>query len=477
MPITEIAERVGVSRPTVRKYRDASDFTIAAPVSHRLAAGSKLAELTDWIDETLTRDKLTWPKQRHTAQHLFDRLVAEKGYTGGYSIVQRYVKAWRQQDRLAHQGGGFNDLVWDPGFLQADFGEADFDRRDGTRQRKSFLQVVFPFSNQGFTQVFSGETAECVCQGLKDIFEAIGGVAPVVVFDNATGVGKRIMEVVHETELFARFRLHYRFQVRFCNPYSGHEKGCVEKKVGTVRKQAFVPVPVLDDITVFNQGLLRVPLDTNPHYLKQTPIDLLFAQDQACLLPLPVKPFDVVRYQRYTCDKYGKITVDGVHRYSVAPEAAGVKVIAGFRAHTVEILDHLDAHVLAVHERGFGQTGSSHVDQVAMMTALLRKPGAWQQSELRHAIPDGDTKAFLDQLDKPVLVDYLTVIHQQAQHVGIETVIQALDYLAGGHHGFTTADLVTVTARVDGFGLDTPPDPGPDLSLLDDLLGTTRVGE
>ena len=46
----------------------------------------------------------------------------------------------------------------------------------------------------------------------------------MLIFDNATGVGRRIGDVIHETELFSRFRAHYHFRVRFCNPYSGWEK-------------------------------------------------------------------------------------------------------------------------------------------------------------------------------------------------------------------------------------------------------------
>lgn len=98
-----------------------------------------------------------------------------------------------------------------------------------------YLTVSFPYSNDGFTQVFGGETAECVCQGLRNIFEYIGGVPPLLIFDNATGVGKRVGSQVHETELFRRFRAHYGCRVKFCNPYAGYEKGNVERKVGYVR--------------------------------------------------------------------------------------------------------------------------------------------------------------------------------------------------------------------------------------------------
>lgn len=98
------------------------------------------------------------------------------------------------------------ELVWDPGPAQVDFGEADF-YENGKLVRKKYLTVSFPYSNDGYSQVFGGETAECVCQGLLDIFEFIGGVPPLLIFDNATGVGRRIGDMIHETELFPVFVL------------------------------------------------------------------------------------------------------------------------------------------------------------------------------------------------------------------------------------------------------------------------------
>ena len=53
----------------------------------------------------------------------------------------------------------------------------------------SFFALSFPFSNMGFAQVFP---SECVCQALKQIFEYVGGVPTRIVFDNATGVGRRV---------------------------------------------------------------------------------------------------------------------------------------------------------------------------------------------------------------------------------------------------------------------------------------------
>jgi len=71
-----------------------------------------------------------------------------------------------------------------------------------------YLELSFPASNAGYMQAFSGETAECVAQGLKDIFHHIGGVPLRIVFDNATGVGRRVGEKVTLAEFFLRFKCH-----------------------------------------------------------------------------------------------------------------------------------------------------------------------------------------------------------------------------------------------------------------------------
>ncbi len=47
-----------------------------------------------------------------------------------------------------------------------------------------FLVVSFPHPGMSWFQVFRGRASECVCQGLADVFRHMGGVPPVVVFDN-----------------------------------------------------------------------------------------------------------------------------------------------------------------------------------------------------------------------------------------------------------------------------------------------------
>jgi transposase len=471
-----IAKRVGVSRPTVRKYLDEDDFTVPAP-SAPGARGSVLDPFKPWVDDVLAGDRTVRVKQRHTAQRLFDRLVAEQGYTGSYSVVQRYVKAWRQADRVEGAQGGFNVLVWSAGTAQVDFGQADFDTESG-RELKHYLVVTFPHSNQGFTQVFDGETAECVCQGLLDIFIHVGGVPTVLVFDNATGVGRRIGSQVKQTELFKRFSLHHRFETRFCNPYSGHEKGSVENKVGFIRRNMFVPIPDISGLGLqrYNELLLIQASDDRDHYEKGQSISVLFKTDQAALLALPSKRFEVVRWELYVTDKYGRVTIDGTHVYSVAPELAQSRVWVGFSAHQVRITTS-DGTPVAIHTRGFGKHRTEHIDQSRMMTALIGKPRAWEASTLRQSMTGRPAQTFIDGLDTPMFNSYLTMIRDQAATHGLPQVLDALDWLVTRGTSFTPVDLATLAWRADSTGLDTPVGAGPDLTIYDTAFGVTDPQE
>ena len=475
MSRSRIAVKMGLSRPTVRKWADREDFVVERPVSGPGSKGSVLDPFKSWIDEVLDADKLVWRKQRHTAQRIWERLRDEHGFTGGYSLVQRHVKAWKAQDRQELASGGFNRLEWGAGVAQVDFGEADFQEASGV-SRLSYLVVSFPFSNQGFVQVFRGETAECVCQGLLDIFMAVGGVPHLLVFDNAAGVGRRIGQAVRETELFRRFRLHHRFEARWCNPNSGHEKGHVENKVGVLRRSLFTPVPFVEDLMVFNQALLIGAVDPQSvHYRKREKVVVLFAEDQRHLVGLPARQFDVVRWAEYTTDKYGMVIVDGLHSYSVSPQTPATRVVVGFRAHQVEVWG-LDGQRLATHPRLFGERPRERIDHVAMMTALIHKPGAWAQSGFRAQMPVGPGRDFLDRLDKRSLSDWLGCVRDQAVIHGLAETQEALDWLAVRREGFTPADLAAVTGRAAGFGLTGEPDDGPDLGVYDQLLLGQEVG-
>ena len=91
--VSALARLYKLSRPTIRKHLN----TVEEPTYHRKEQphpklGIHIEQLTTWLQ----MEALLPRKQRRTGQRLYECLQQE-GYSGGYSAVQRYVKAWKKQ--------------------------------------------------------------------------------------------------------------------------------------------------------------------------------------------------------------------------------------------------------------------------------------------------------------------------------------------------------------------------------------------
>ncbi len=83
----EVAREFGLARETVRKM-----LRHSVPPGYRRKEPVKRPKLGPWlgvIDAILEEDKQRPAKQRHTAKRIFERLRAEYGFTGGYTVSVR----------------------------------------------------------------------------------------------------------------------------------------------------------------------------------------------------------------------------------------------------------------------------------------------------------------------------------------------------------------------------------------------------
>jgi transposase len=461
----EVASRLKLNRKTVAKYMKVEDFG-GSPLGKK-APASKLDPWKPKIDEWLEEDRRMRFKQRHTAKRVHKRLLAEYGeaYRCSYPLVQRYLKA-KKQERGAEPG--YLELIWPPGEGQADFGEADV-LENGLRRTIKYLCLSFPHSNGGFVQAFGGETAECVCQGLGDIFHHLGGVPRRIIFDNAGGVGRRVRDKTSLNELFLRFKCHYGFSVSFCNPESGHEKGHVENKVGYVRRNFFVPIPEARDLVSWNRELLaRADEDFDrPHYKKGLTIRELWAEERRHLSPLPERPFLVERLEKVRTNGYGKFCLDGRHWYSSAPERAEETLVVGLRAHTV-VVYRPDGSPMAVHRRSFGDRRTDTADYATSLEMLLRRMRAWTNSPFRAGL-SAPLREALDALDRPDLRRVLLVLANSISTFGREVALESLEE-AVRRQTVDEFSLQAISNRIAYDGLIAAPEQGPDLGTYDRTL-------
>lgn len=420
--VAKIAREEGVSEPTVRKYWDMDDFSPQA-VKPRKARPSKLDPYKATIDSWLAEDRKRRAKQRHTATRIFDRLVAECGYGGGYTTVQKYVKERRAQIKNAKSQ--FLNLEWAPGDAQVDFGVCDF-RVLGVVREIHYLVVTFPFSNVSLAQCFWGETSECVCEGLKAVFEFCGGVPPRLVFDIATGVGRRVGERVSTADTFKRFAAHYGFEFSFCNPASGHEKGAVENAMGAIRRSMFVPMPRIDNVRAYNKRLLGKCMARagKPHYLKGEPESQLFMEDAFAMADLPPKPFRVVRVGSAKADKHGDAIVDGRHRYPLGPERGQRRVIVELGAFEALFYEP-DGSPIATFERAYVDAPTGASDPMSQLALLCRKPGGWRNSAVRASIPESLSRA-MDAMGKADRGAMLRMMRDVSSSSGFDATVRAM---------------------------------------------------
>lgn len=234
---SEIARMLHVSRNTVAKYADMEDMSPAAPMPRRRGRPA-LEGNEEWVAGVLEADLGAPRKQRHTARRIYDRLVAERGYGGSYSTVQRFVRELRLA-RAAAGGEGYLELEWAPGTCQVDFG--NFRAAVGGRTLDlKLLVATLPHSNDRQCVALMSQRSECLCAGLLEIFRRWGRAPAAMVLDNATEAGRMVRGEVTESRLFSQFRAHYRFESRYCNPYSGNEKGSVENAVGFLRRNLWI---------------------------------------------------------------------------------------------------------------------------------------------------------------------------------------------------------------------------------------------
>ena len=316
----EIARRLNVSRDTVRKYAVMEDCSPAPRA--RSSGRSGMDGYSSLVDSWLAADRRMPRKQRHTAKRVYDRLVEEAGFTGSYSMVQRYVKRWREDHRLPDDG--FMELEWRPGTMQVDFGQA-LAVIGGAESTVHCLVASFPHSNMRYAAALPGENAECVCEGLLEIFEHIGMVPPLMVFDNATGAAHRVAwDRIRVVKVFQLFCEHHRIEVRFCNPSSGWEKGSVENAVGFLRRNLMVPPPNAESHRQLTRHLLSGcdAIADVDHYRSGRTIRDMFADDLEDMLPLPRARFDAVEWVERRADREGNVEIDS-NRYLAGPSWRG----------------------------------------------------------------------------------------------------------------------------------------------------------
>lgn len=471
--ISEISRETQKDRKTIRKYLEKDNWNEGEPTTKKkgLPSLEKLDPFKPIIDKWLEQDKKAKGKQRHTAQRVYDRLVEGKGkeFNCSYRTVAEYVKM--KKKGIYKTQDGFLPLEHKAGEGQADFGDADF-IENGTRQSGSYLVLSYPHSNGGYLQLFRGENLECLLEGLVQIFGYNGGVCTEIWFDNASSIVKIMKNNGRNiSDRFLRFQEHYGFEIKFCNPASGWEKGSVEKKVGYLRNNLLVPIPEFVHLAEFNKELLlKCDADTDrEHYRLDKSISTLFEEDKRALLPLPQIPFDTAKYETYRTNGYGRFYLGkGLHEYSTSPSYANTAILVKITANEVIPLTE-SREPIVVHKRLYGKTKQQSMQWLPYLTQLSKRPAALKYTGIYRMMPE-PLQAFLDRCAKSDTGIVLKALAELTADSGFENAVKTVEF-ALQYGASDTESLLNLHRMLHVNAFEMPPmtlsDSIPDLDRID----------
>ena len=397
--VREISRLTSLSRNTISKWLEVP--LEGEPKSRpRPPQPGKLTAYHEVLKQALKADSHRPKKERRTALALFAEIQA-MGYTGGYSRVTDYIRAWRQGEGQGVAAKAFVPLSFELGeAFQFDWSEEGlavggiYYRLQVSHMKlcasRAFWLIAYP--SQGHEMLFDAHTRS---------FAALGGIARRGIYDNMKTAVDKVKKGKGRI-VNARFEAmcaHYLVDADFCNVASGWEKGVVEKNVQDSRRRIWIDASKqrfgsFAELNVWLGDRCRTLWTEIRHPdHDQFSVAEMLEHEQLRLMPMP-EPFDgyVENPARVTSTC---LVSASRNRYSVPCELVGQMVST--RLYPGRVVVVAGDMVVASHER-LSERGQVRYDWQHYIPLLQRKPGA-----LRNGAPFVDLPDPLQRLRRALL--------------------------------------------------------------------------
>jgi transposase len=435
LSIREICRRTGLSRNTIRKYLRSDAVEPAFKIPER---PSKLDPFADRLSAWLKTEANKPRKQKRTILQLHADLVS-LGYGGSYNRVAAFAREWkadRQREMNTTGRGVFVPLTFEPGeAFQFDWSE-DWAIIGNERTKLQVAHTKLSYSRAFIVRAYLLQTHEMLFDAHNQAFRVLGGIPRRGIYDNMktaidkVGRGK-------ERDVNARFLAmasHYLFELEFCNPASGWEKGQVEKNVQDTRHRLWQPTPRFPSLDALNDWLearCKEYWAQTPHGRMQGSIADLWAEEVQALMPAS-RPFDgFIEYTKRvtpTCLVHLER-----NRYSVPASFANRPV--SLRVYPDRVVVAAEGRVLCEHrriiDRSHDQPGKTVYDWRHYLAVVQRKPGALRNGAPFAELPEAFRTLQQHLLKKPggdrEMVDILALVLQHDEDAVLLAVEMALE--------------------------------------------------
>jgi transposase len=286
------------------------------------------------------------------AMAIWQDLVSEYGFGGGYESVKRFVRKLRgTQQREAV--GTITTVAGEE--AQVDYGTGPMvrDPQTGKYRRTRLFVMTLGYSRKSVRLLTFRSSSRIWAELHETAFRRLGGCPRIVVLDNLReGVLTADLYEPTLNPLFKDVLAHYGVIAMPCRVQDPDRKGKVESGVGHAQKTPLkgLRFESIEEAQTYLDNWEARWADTRIHGTTKRQVAAMFAEEKPTLLPLPLEPFRYYQYGERVVHLDGCIEVEAAF-YGVPPGWIGRLVKVQWDHLRVRILDPKTHQLLREHVR------------------------------------------------------------------------------------------------------------------------------
>lgn len=355
-----VARELGVSRRTVRKYREkAAEAGLLK--REQLVPPGVLEEVLRQAKEDEEgrpgpvsgveryREFVKAKREEGVEIQALLGLLQERGYEGSYSSLRRFVSRVEKKPPEVYVR-----VETAPGEeSQVDFGYAGLLCEPGVgRARKAWVFVMtLGFSRHQYAEIVFDQKIETWVELHVRAFEWFGGTVKRVVLDNLkSGIVKAVIHDQEAQRSYRELAEHYGFLISPCRPATPHHKGKVESGVRYVKRNALAGREFrdIDEANAHLLGWVEQTAGTRIHGTTQEQPLARFEREREKLQPLPPSRYEVVVWKKAKLHPDCHVVFDYSY-YSAPHRLTGKKLWVKATPRRVEVYEGYER--VATHAR------------------------------------------------------------------------------------------------------------------------------
>ena len=359
LSITQIAKELGLASGTAEKW-----------VKKERYEERKKRKVPKVLDPYEERIRQLLASHNYTATQLF-QMIKKEGYTGGYTVVKKYVCLVRPPSKKAYL-----TLSFAPGeAAQVDFGDCGTIPVGNTMRKLSAFVMVLCHSRMIYVEFILQQSLEHFLSCHRHAFQFFGGVPATIMVDNCkvAVLANSSYQTPVINRHYADFATHYGFEVKPCGVRKPYQKGRVENGIYYLKKNFLngLEPTALAAINEAAREWMDEVANVRIHNTTQQPPQTVFLEEKNKLQSLPTLPYDCCVIKNAQSTNRFRINFEG-NRYSVPAEYASTRNLT-LRIYPDRLVIYHQDKLIAQHLRSFERNkDSEHPDHPKKLLAQRR---------------------------------------------------------------------------------------------------------